>query len=119
MFSGAIEIESHPCYTQPRMSELTSSEISHLARLARITLSSEEEAKFAQELPRIVEFVEQLQKVKLDDDLATSVPTPLSAMREDVVSSDHLTLEQLEALAPDWQGGQVVVPAVFGEEADA
>lgn len=106
------------------MSQLTPEEVNHLASLARLTLSGEEQAKFGQELPKIVEFVEQLREVKLDGDVETTKTTPLEAMRSDEVSSGRLTLAQLEQLAPTWRaippaGGQVEVPAVFGEDADA
>lgn len=98
------------------MSQLTPDEIQHLADLARLTLSAEERVNFAQELPKIVTFVEQLQQVKLDGDIENAKTIPLEAMREDVVSSERLSPAQLEALAPNWNNGQVVVPAVFGEE---
>lgn len=101
------------------MSQLNLEEVNHLADLARLTLSSEEQEKFSQELPKIVEFVEQLREVKLDGDVETTKTTPLEAMRADEVSGDRLSLNQLEQLAPTWRDGQVEVPAVFGEDADA
>lgn len=100
------------------MSDFSAAEIDHLAELARIALSPEEKAEFTQELPKIVEFVEHLRGVKLDDDLKGSEAVDLKNMRKDEVSGARLTLEQLQALAPNWQDGQVVVPAVFGEAAD-
>lgn len=106
------------------MSELNQTNIGHLADLARLSLSADEQAKFSQELPKIVEFVEQLQQVRLDGDDVSVKATPLEVMRDDVVSSERLTPAQLEQLAPTWRaippaGGQVEVPAVFGEDADA
>ncbi|HSX42212.1 MAG TPA: Asp-tRNA(Asn)/Glu-tRNA(Gln) amidotransferase subunit GatC [Candidatus Saccharimonadales bacterium] len=100
------------------MSELSAAEIAHLAKLARIRLSTEEQKSLSQELPKIVEFVEQLRAVKLDDSLAGAEPAELESLRPDEVSGERLSVEQLKNLAPDWRDGQNVVPAVFGEVAD-
>ena len=98
------------------MSHLSPEEVAHLAALARLNLSADEQAKFANELPKIVDFVEQLQGVKLDGDIEVAKTTPLEAMRVDEVSGERLTLAQLEKLAPAWRDGQVEVPAVFGDD---
>lgn len=98
------------------MTQISAAEVAHLATLARLNLSADEQAKFAEELPKIVDFVEQLQQVPLDDANQETATTPLEAMRPDEVSGDRLTLDQLEKLAPTWRDGQVEVPAVFGEE---
>lgn len=100
------------------MTQLSSEEITHLATLARLSLSNEEKERFSQELPKIVEFVEELRLAKVDSDVVSVQPVPLETLREDEVSSERLSLDQLGKLAPNWQEGQVVVPAVFGEAED-
>jgi aspartyl-tRNA(Asn)/glutamyl-tRNA(Gln) amidotransferase subunit C len=102
----------------PDMSEFSAAEIQHLAKLARISLSDTEVAEFSAELPKILEFVEQLKAVKLADDLPAEALTTLEDLRADEVSGQRLSAKQLAALAPDWQAGQNVVPAVFGEVTD-
>jgi aspartyl/glutamyl-tRNA(Asn/Gln) amidotransferase C subunit len=47
------------------MSGLSASEIDHLAKLARLYLDPEEKARFSNELPKIAEFVEALQKSEI------------------------------------------------------
>ncbi|MEX1123640.1 MAG: Asp-tRNA(Asn)/Glu-tRNA(Gln) amidotransferase subunit GatC [Patescibacteria group bacterium] len=99
------------------MSTLKSEEISHLATLARVSLSDEESKQFAKQLPQILEFVDQLKNAKITGE-SPSQAVEQSQLRDDVVGSDSLSTEQLEKLAPKWQNGQVVVPAVFGESED-
>lgn len=100
------------------MSEITSADVAHLATLARIKLSAEEQQEFAGELPKIVEFVEQLRQVKLASAGEQTKTVDLKDLRDDVVASNQLSLTQLEGLAPEWRDGQNVVPAVFGESSD-
>jgi aspartyl-tRNA(Asn)/glutamyl-tRNA(Gln) amidotransferase subunit C len=100
------------------MSQLSAEEIDHLAKLTRIKLSAEERQEFAGELPKIVEFIEQLRQVQLSSTLVEAPAVPLEGLREDSVGSQALSLEQLQRLAPEWQNGQNVVPAVFGNDSE-
>lgn len=88
-------------------------DITHLAKLARLTLSAEEKKKFAKQLPGIVAFVEQLQGFSRGSN-ETDQTTKLAQLRDDITLDNGLTLNQLKQLAPDWKNDQVVVPAVFG-----
>jgi len=100
------------------MSALTPEEISHLAKLARISLSDAEQKQYSEQLPEILDFVDQLQKAKAQE--SHDIPAvSQEGLREDEVGSDSLSLEQLEKLAPYWQDNQVEVPPVFGESDDA
>ena len=40
--------------------------IKHIAKLARLDLTDQEQKKFAKEIPAILDFVEKLQEVKTD-----------------------------------------------------
>ncbi|MDO8650392.1 MAG: Asp-tRNA(Asn)/Glu-tRNA(Gln) amidotransferase subunit GatC [Candidatus Berkelbacteria bacterium] len=100
------------------MSEISKEDITHLAKLSRLTLSDEEKENFANQLPEILEFVDQLSAVsKLSSEKPTQI-TPLAKLRADEESSEKLSLEILQKLAPAWHEDQVEVPAVFGEVAD-
>lgn len=99
------------------MPKLKPEEIDHLASLARLSLTEEESKQFAKQLPQILDFVDQLKKAKVSGELKTEA-VPQGQLRDDVVGSDSLSVEQLKKLAPKWQDGQVVVPAVFGESED-
>ncbi|MEK7602873.1 MAG: Asp-tRNA(Asn)/Glu-tRNA(Gln) amidotransferase subunit GatC [Patescibacteria group bacterium] len=49
------------------MTRLTDQDILKLARLSRLSLSSDEVMRFKKEIEAILNYVEQLQKVKLDE----------------------------------------------------
>ncbi len=101
------------------MTELTGAEINHLAKLARLSLSEEEQDSFSSQLPKIVDFVDTLDQVSEDAPSDIELPVKLSELREDKVGSDFLRLEQLESLAPVFEQDQVVVPPVLGNEENA
>lgn len=48
------------------MAKLTKKEVEHVAKLARLGLSSDEKKKFEKELSDILDFVEKLNEVKTD-----------------------------------------------------
>lgn len=100
------------------MSEISNEDITHLAKLSRLTLSSGEKEKFTKQLPEILEFVDQLSVVAKISSEKPSQTTPLVKLRADEESSEKLSLETLQKLAPAWHEDQVEVPAVFGEVAD-
>lgn len=104
------------------MSELTSADIDHLAKLARISLTEEEKAKLSEQLPRIVEFFGQIQQVEgLSTETDEQGLVALDSLRPDEPSSgpDGLSIDQLKQLAPEFNYDQIVVPAVFGDGGDA
>ena len=95
------------------MSELSTEDIDHLTKLARLTLSAEEKDKFASQLPEILEFVDQLSVVAnmLAEPQVTAVP--LAKLRNDEEAGTKLSLEELKQLAPAWNNNKVEVPAMF------
>lgn len=100
------------------MSEISNEDITHLAKLSRLTLSAEEKEKFAKQLPEILEFVDQLSVVAKLSSEKSAQAVPLAMLRSDQESSERLPLEVLRKLAPSWNDDQVEVPAVFGEVVD-
>lgn len=99
------------------MSGLSASEIDHLAKLARLYLDPEEKARFSNELPKIAEFVEALQKSEITTNSQKDAVS-LTTLRDDVPSNNGLTLDQLQQLSPQWEKNQNVVPPVFGVSDD-
>lgn len=107
-------------YSGIDMADITLEDISHLAVLARLNLSEDEKKQFSTQIPAIVAFVDQLQKVQIVEK-ADNQAVALANMREDVVGQEHLSPEQLAKLAGqnwDTNTNQLQVPAVFGEVAD-
>lgn len=103
----------------PDMTHVNQEEIRHLADLARLELTEDEQTVIGHDLPKIVEFVDGLRQVSLTNESDAHRTVALENLRADESGSDGLTLDQLSSLAPRWEGNQLVVPPVFGEENNA
>ena len=106
------------------MSELTPQSISHLARLARLDITPEEQDRYASQLSSVVEYIEQLSAVD------TSAITELRGVTGlvNVLAADQVREEtdlcnvstaDLLAGAPVSEDSFYVVRAVLGDEAGA
>lgn len=95
---------------------ITPKDVKHVAGLARIELSPNEEQKFLAELSAILEFVEKLNEV----DTEHTEPMSGGTTSENVVRADEQMDKNLEGKAmaltealPDKKGGFAKVKAVF------
>ncbi|WP_018130808.1 Asp-tRNA(Asn)/Glu-tRNA(Gln) amidotransferase subunit GatC [Effusibacillus pohliae] len=92
---------------------ITTKDVAHVANLARLALSDNEMEQFTEQLNKILQHAEELQKLDLQDVEPTSHVLPMeNVMREDE-SRVWLTNEQALANAPDKDAGQFRVPAVM------
>lgn len=97
------------------MSEISRDEVSHIARLARISMSAEELDQFAGQLDTIVDAVSKVQKVDTEGVEPMSHPHSVEAgMRADV-EKRTLTQEQALDQAPAVDEDRFVVPQILGE----
>lgn len=95
--------------------ELTSQEVRHIAKLAKLTLSEEEIRKFQQQLAKIFDYIDSIGEMKTEQVLETSHPTgSKNIFRQDVVDNST-TLSQKEALkdAPETVKGYFKTKAIF------
>jgi aspartyl-tRNA(Asn)/glutamyl-tRNA(Gln) amidotransferase subunit C len=92
---------------------LTIEQVRHVAHLARLALTPEEEEKFARQLGQILGYVERLQSVNVDgiEPLAHAVPIS-GPERADVVHAS-LPREVVLAAAPKSVGEGVAVPKMI------
>lgn len=94
---------------------LTSAEVEHVARLARLHLDPEELERMRSQLSDILESIALLQEVDVSGVPITAQVTGLaSVMRPDIVTG-KLTPEQALANAPDKLNNLFRVRAVFEE----
>lgn len=78
---------------------LSDKEIKHIATLARIQLSEQEEEKFKKELSSVLDYVDQLNAVKTDGVEPLYQTTGLkSQMRDDTYRGDFVMDEKLNKL---------------------
>ena len=98
---------------------MTQVDVAALAKLARLELSAEEEAKLATEIPAILGFVEEIQKVATD--AAPQSPEHRNIMREDIdpIQSGTHTREQLAELVLRVVASTLIVPGADGSEIPA
>lgn len=87
--------------------------IFHVAKLARLAVSTEEAQRLAPQLSDILDYAEQLQAVNFTGVEPTSHPFPLENVLRPDVPRKGLTREAALKNAPETDGEQVRVPAVL------
>jgi len=98
--------------------EMTPEKIRHIAELARLQLSGEEEASLARDIDEILAYVESISELDLPPDASRAEILPRE-WREDQVEPSIARDEMLDNAA-ETRDGQVVVPPVLpGQEEDA
>jgi aspartyl-tRNA(Asn)/glutamyl-tRNA(Gln) amidotransferase subunit C len=96
---------------------LSAAEVEHIARLARLSLSEDELARYARQLSAILDYASQLAGLDIEDIPPTATVLPVhSVMREG--DEVRMGLPRADALrnAPDTDGVSFVVQATFGDE---
>lgn len=92
---------------------ISSEQVTHIARLARLKTDPEKSEHFAKHLSRIMDLVEQMNQIDTDGIEPMSHPQDAALrLREDVVTAKNLR-EQYQALAPSAQDGLYLVPKVI------
>ena len=95
---------------------LTSDDVRHVARLARLALTDAEVEALGSQLTNILAYAEKVGEVAVADVPPTSHPYPLrNVYRED---TPHASLDPAEAIstAPRAEDGRFQVPRIVGEE---
>ena len=103
------------------MSSLSSEELLHLGHLARLALTEEERERYASQLSRVVEYVDQLAEVDTSavtelrgvSGLTNMLADDAPRSADDLAAVDH---KELVAGAPLSEGDLIVVRAVLGGE---
>ena len=88
-------------------------EVQHIAKLARLGITKEEEEKFAKELSPILDYIEKLKEVNVSKVEATSHPLRLeNVMREDKGKSGTKAKELID-MAPDRKDRYIKVKPIL------
>ena len=104
---------SGPAAIAPAEMSVTSQQVRHIAKLARIAMSDEELARLEPELNNILGWVDQLAEVNTDGvEPLTAVIEQKLRLRDDVVNDGNIRDEVL-ANAPEAQHGFFAVPKVI------
>lgn len=95
------------------MTTITPKDIEHLAQLARLELSEKENEQLNNDLPRIVEYVGQLQQVDTKGVEETSQVTGLENVTQPDEPCESNIHEELLKNAPKTQNNLVEVPKIL------
>ncbi|MDD5594593.1 MAG: Asp-tRNA(Asn)/Glu-tRNA(Gln) amidotransferase subunit GatC [Candidatus Margulisbacteria bacterium] len=88
-------------------------DVEHVAKLARLGLTEEEKTLFAQQLSAILDFADNLKKIKTDDVPPTAHAIALKNIyREDKVIPCR-NVEDIMANAPDEENHMFRVPRII------
>ena len=94
------------------MSSSADLNIDHVAQLARLALTPEEKAKFAQQLGDVLHHIEQLKKVDVSGVEPTAHAAPVFNVWAEDVARPGLPVELALKNAPAQRDHMVVVPKV-------
>jgi aspartyl-tRNA(Asn)/glutamyl-tRNA(Gln) amidotransferase subunit C len=88
-------------------------DIAYIARLARISLTSEESARFSEQFGRLFDFIRELQALDVEHVHPTAQVIPLSNVMRDDVLTPCLTQDEALANAPDREGPYFKAPRIL------
>lgn len=93
--------------------KLTKDAVKHVAKLANLPLSADEEEKYSEQLSKILDYIDQLNAVDTSNIEPTfNVSGNETVMRQDE-TTDSLTREEVLLNAPKKEGSFFVTKGVF------
>ena len=96
------------------MSKLSISDVEHIAALSKLSLTSAEKEKFANQLSNVLGYVEELNQVEVKGVEITAQVTGFSNVTvPDQVEDGAMPHKNIAKNAPQFQNGSFVVPGVF------
>jgi aspartyl-tRNA(Asn)/glutamyl-tRNA(Gln) amidotransferase subunit C len=94
---------------------ISTEDVAHVARLARLHLTDDELATFTGQLDAVLGHAADVEALDLDDVPPTSHPYPLSNVLRDDVVTPSLDRAEVLAQAPAVEDNRFKVPPVLGE----
>ena len=97
------------------MSQITREQVQHVANLARLTLTPEEEERMTRNLNDILMFFQKLNELDTENVPPTSHALEVTNVMRDDVKRPSWPLEEVLRNAPEEENGMFRVPAVIEE----
>ena len=93
---------------------LSEQDVLHLAALARLSLTGEEQTKFPKQLDGILDFVKTVSEAEMTSEITRDM-TNVNTMREDIVTNEPDTSEREEIMKnmPEREGEFLSVPKIL------
>jgi len=98
-----------------RMAKIDRAMVEHIAELAKLALSEDEVALFAEQLSDVLDYAERLQELDTEAIPPTASVLPLRNVLRPDVAQPSLPREQALANAPDTADGQFRVEPILEE----
>lgn len=95
------------------MAEITRETVEKIARLANLSLTEDETARFASQLEHILDYVRTLSRLETEGVPQTAHALPLQNVWRDDVEKPCLDRDEALAAAPDPQDGCFRVPRII------
>jgi aspartyl-tRNA(Asn)/glutamyl-tRNA(Gln) amidotransferase subunit C len=93
----------------------TKTDINHLAKLANVPITKKELDEFSLQLPDILRYVDEIQRLEVKTNAQTAQVTHKhNELRADIISPG-LTQEAALSQAKETHNGYFLVPAIFNE----
>ncbi|UPK43144.1 MULTISPECIES: Asp-tRNA(Asn)/Glu-tRNA(Gln) amidotransferase subunit GatC [Paenibacillus] len=92
---------------------ISNNDVQHVAKLARLNLTAEEEQTLTGQLNAILKYAEKLNELDTDDIEPTTHVLHVSNVMRDDETKESLSIEQVMRNAPEEEEGQFKVPAVM------
>lgn len=95
--------------------KITKEEVLHVAHLARLDMDESAIDTFAEQIGKILEYVDTLNRVNTEGVPPTSHAIFLTNAFRDDTEKDHLDRDAALANAPEKEDGSFAVPRVIGQ----
>jgi aspartyl-tRNA(Asn)/glutamyl-tRNA(Gln) amidotransferase subunit C len=90
-------------------------EVAHVARLARLALTSEELERFTEQLGAVLEHAQDVEALDTSGVPPTAHPLPLTNVWRDDTVMPSLDRDEVLGQAPDVEADRFRVPRILGE----
>jgi len=94
---------------------ISPAEVAHVARLARLELTSDELASYSQQLAAVLDHFAYIEALDLSGTTPMTHPLPLRNVLRDDVERPCLDRDEVLAAAPAAESGRFRVPPILGE----
>jgi len=92
------------------------SEVTHVARLARLALSDDELSRFTEQLASVLEYAAEISELDVDELEPMAHPLPLTNVLRPDQRAPSLDRDEVLAAAPASEDGRFRVPKILAEE---
>jgi aspartyl-tRNA(Asn)/glutamyl-tRNA(Gln) amidotransferase subunit C len=94
---------------------LSAADVAHVAKLARLDVTDEEVALFAEQLADVLDHANDIAALDIAGVPPTAHPLPLRNVFREDEPHESLDRDEVLAMAPEAEDGQFRVPRILGE----